>query len=233
MANLEKIADDLSSLTVMEAADLSKMLDEKWGVSAAAPVAVAATPGGAAAGAAEQEEFTVVLKSYGEKKINVIKEVRVITGLGLKEAQALVEAAPTAVREGIPKDRALTPKDQPEGGVAPVDDERFTRLLRRESVEGNRAEFSINRQQTVLKTDDVFQQRRSEIGPLDGSRGEVVIAGRYLQTHHGPPRRKHPAASPDVKPAGAASPRAAPTCSSTRPSSTPTTWPAATVSTPT
>ena len=87
MANLEKIADDLSSLTVMEAADLSKMLEEKWGVSAAAPVAVAAAPGGEAAAAEEQEEFTVVLTSYGEKKINVIKEIRVITGLGLKEAK--------------------------------------------------------------------------------------------------------------------------------------------------
>ena len=121
MANLEKIADDLSSLTVMEAADLSKMLDEKWGVSAAAPVAVAAAPGGDAAVAEEQEEFTVVLKSYGEKKINVIKEVRVITGLGLKEAKDLVEAAPTDVREGIPKDEAQKLKEQLEGAGATVE----------------------------------------------------------------------------------------------------------------
>ena len=121
MANLEKIADDLSSLTVMEAADLSKMLEEKWGVSAAAPVAVAAAPGGDAAVAEEQEEFTVVLKSYGEKKINVIKEVRVITGLGLKEAKDLVEAAPTDVREGIPKDEAQKLKEQLEGVGATVE----------------------------------------------------------------------------------------------------------------
>ncbi len=121
MANLEKIADDLSSLTVMEAADLSKMLEEKWGVSAAAPVAVAAAPGGDAAVAEEQEEFTVVLTSYGEKKINVIKEIRVITGLGLKEAKDLVEAAPTDVREGIPKDEAAKLKEQLEGAGATVE----------------------------------------------------------------------------------------------------------------
>ena len=121
MANLEKIADDLSSLTVMEAADLSKMLEEKWGVSAAAPVAVAAAPGGEAAAAEEQEEFTVVLTSYGEKKINVIKEIRVITGLGLKEAKDLVEAAPTDVREGIPKDEAAKLKEQLEGAGATVE----------------------------------------------------------------------------------------------------------------
>ena len=119
--NLEKIADDLSALTVMEAADLSKMLEEKWGVSAAAPVAVAAGPAGDAAAAEEQEEFTVVLKSYGEKKINVIKEVRVITGLGLKEAKDLVEAAPTDVREGIPKDEAQKLKEQLEGAGATVE----------------------------------------------------------------------------------------------------------------
>lgn len=121
MANLEKIADDLSSLTVMEAADLSKMLEEKWGVSAAAPVAVAAAPGGDAAAVEEQDEFTVVLKSYGEKKINVIKEVRVITGLGLKEAKDLVEAAPTDVREGVPKDEAQKLKEQLEGAGATVE----------------------------------------------------------------------------------------------------------------
>lgn len=121
MANLEKIADDLSSLTVMEAADLSKMLEEKWGVSAAAPVAVAAAPAGDAAAAEEQDEFTVVLASYGEKKINVIKEVRVITGLGLKEAKDLVEAAPTDVREGVPKDEAQKLKEQLEGAGATVE----------------------------------------------------------------------------------------------------------------
>lgn len=121
MANLEKIADDLSSLTVMEAADLSKMLEEKWGVSAAAPVAVAAAPGGDAGAAEEQEEFTVVLTSYGEKKINVIKEIRVITGLGLKEAKDLVEAAPTDVREGVPKDEAQKLKEQLEGAGATVE----------------------------------------------------------------------------------------------------------------
>ncbi len=121
MANLEKIADDLSLLTVMEAADLSKMLEEKWGVSAAAPVAVAAAPAGDAAAAEQQEEFTVVLKSYGEKKINVIKEVRVITGLGLKEAKDLVEAAPTDVREGLPKDEAQKLKEQLEGAGATVE----------------------------------------------------------------------------------------------------------------
>ena len=121
MTNLEKIADDLSSLTVMEAADLSKMLEEKWGVSAAAPVAVAAAPAGDAAAAEEQDEFTVVLASYGEKKINVIKEVRVITGLGLKEAKDLVEAAPTDVREGVPKDEAQKLKEQLEGAGATVE----------------------------------------------------------------------------------------------------------------
>ncbi len=121
MANLDKIADELSALTVMEAADLSKMLEEKWGVSAAAPVAVAAGPAGDAAAVEEQEEFTVVLASYGEKKINVIKEVRVITGLGLKEAKDLVEAAPTDVREGIPKDEAQKLKEQLEGAGATVE----------------------------------------------------------------------------------------------------------------
>ena len=102
MANLEKLVDELSTLTVLEAAELSKMLEEKWGVSAAAPVAVAAA--GAAAPAAEvKDEFTVMLTSAGDKKINVIKVVREITGLGLKEAKDLVEAAPKAVKEGVPK----------------------------------------------------------------------------------------------------------------------------------
>lgn len=106
MTDLAKIVDDLSKLTVLEAAELAKMLEEKWGVSAAAAVAVAAAPAGggaAAAPAEEQTEFTVVLKSGGDKKINVIKEVRAITGLGLKEAKDLVEAAPKAVKEGVPK----------------------------------------------------------------------------------------------------------------------------------
>jgi large subunit ribosomal protein L7/L12 len=105
MANLEKLVEELSALTVLEAAQLSKLLEEKWGVSAAAPVAVAAAPG-AAAGAAPAEakdEFTVVLAAAGDKKINVIKAVREITGLGLKEAKDLVEAAPKAVKDGVPK----------------------------------------------------------------------------------------------------------------------------------
>ena len=104
MADLEKIAEDLSSLTVLEAADLAKILEEKWGVSAAAPVAVAAVGGGgdAPASAEAKTEFTVSLTSVGDKKINVIKEVRAATGLGLKEAKDLVEAAPSMVKEGIP-----------------------------------------------------------------------------------------------------------------------------------
>ena len=103
MANLEKLVEELSTLTVLEAANLSKMLEEKWGVSAAAPVAVAAAPGAAAAPAEVKDEFTVVLAAAGDKKINVIKVVREITGLGLKEAKDLVEAAPKAVKEGVPK----------------------------------------------------------------------------------------------------------------------------------
>jgi large subunit ribosomal protein L7/L12 len=110
MADLAKLVDELSSLTVLEAADLSKMLEEKWGVSAAAPVAVAAgAPAGGAAAAApaeEQTEFTVILTKTGDKKINVIKEIRTITGLGLKEAKDLVEGAPKTVKEGINKDEA-------------------------------------------------------------------------------------------------------------------------------
>jgi large subunit ribosomal protein L7/L12 len=122
MADIEKIAEDLSVLTVLEAAELSKLLEEKWGVSAAAPVAVAAT-GAAAAGEAEEEqtEFTVVLASFGEKKINVIKEVRAITGLGLKEAKDLVEAAPKEVKEGVSKDEAAKIKEQLEGAGATVE----------------------------------------------------------------------------------------------------------------
>src|SRR5580658_3481254 len=109
MANLQKIVDDLSSLTVLEAAELSKLLEEKWGVSAAAAVAVAAGPaaGGAAAAAAEEQtEFTVMLTAVGDKKIEVIKEVRAITALGLKEAKDLVEGAPKTVKEGIAKEEA-------------------------------------------------------------------------------------------------------------------------------
>ena len=108
-ANLEQIVDDLSSLTVLEAAELSKMLEEKWGVSAAAPVAVAAAgaaAGGDAAAAEEKDEFDVVLATVGDKKINVIKEVRAITGLGLKEAKDLVEGAPKPVKEGVNKEEA-------------------------------------------------------------------------------------------------------------------------------
>ena len=105
-ANLDKIVDDLSTLTVMEAAELSKLLEEKWGVSAAAPAAVMQVAGDAAAIEEEKSEFDVVLASFGEKKINVIKEVRAITGLGLKEAKDLVEAAPSAIKEGINKDEA-------------------------------------------------------------------------------------------------------------------------------
>ena len=106
-ANIEKIADDLSALTVMEAAELSKMLEEKWGVSAAAPVAVAgAAPAAGGEAAAEKDEFDVILKAAGDKKINVIKEVRAITGLGLKEAKDLVEGAPKPVKEGVSKDEA-------------------------------------------------------------------------------------------------------------------------------
>ena len=107
MANLEKIVEELSSLTVLEAADLAKMLEEKWGVSAAAAVAVAAGPAGAAAAPVEEQtEFTVILAAIGDKKIEVIKEVRALTGLGLKEAKDLVEGAPKAVKEGIGKEEA-------------------------------------------------------------------------------------------------------------------------------
>jgi large subunit ribosomal protein L7/L12 len=107
MADLTKLVDELSSLTVLEAAELSKLLEEKWGVSAVAPVAAAAAaPAAAAAVVEEQTEFTVILAKVGEKKINVIKEVRTITGLGLKEAKDLVEAAPKPVKEGVTKDEA-------------------------------------------------------------------------------------------------------------------------------
>src|SRR5664280_1373103 len=106
MSDLQKIVDDLSKLTVLEAADLAKMLEEKWGVSAAAAVAVAAGPAAGAAAVEEKTEFTVVLLAAGEKKIEVIKEVRALTGLGLKEAKDLVEGAPKSVKEGVNKDEA-------------------------------------------------------------------------------------------------------------------------------
>ncbi len=119
MADLAKIVDELSALTVLEAAELSKMLEEKWGVSAAAPVAVAAA--GAAAAAEEKTEFDVILKDVGANKINVIKEVRAITGLGLKEAKDLVESAPKAVKEGVNKDDAAKMKEQLEKAGATVE----------------------------------------------------------------------------------------------------------------
>ena len=106
MADLEQIAEQLSGLTVIEAAELAKLLEEKWGVSAAAPVAMAAAPAAEAAVVEEKDEFDVILASFGEKKINVIKEVRAITGLGLKEAKDLVEAAPKPIKEGLPKEEA-------------------------------------------------------------------------------------------------------------------------------
>jgi len=122
MANLEKIVEDLSALTVLEAAELSKMLEEKWGVSAAAPVAVAAAGGAAPAAAAEEKtEFVVQLTSAGDKKIEVIKEVRAITGLGLKEAKDLVEGAPKPVKEGVNKADAEKFKAQLEKAGAKVD----------------------------------------------------------------------------------------------------------------
>ena len=125
MADLEKLAEELSDLTVMEAADLAKMLEEKWGVSAAAPMAVAMpTAGGEAGGAAggeEQSEFSVILSAIGDKKINVIKEVRGITGLGLKEAKDLVESAPKPVKEGVTKEEAEEMKKQLEEAGASVE----------------------------------------------------------------------------------------------------------------
>jgi large subunit ribosomal protein L7/L12 len=121
MADLQRIVDDLSKLTVLEAADLAKMLEEKWGVSAAAAVAVAAAPGAAAAPVEEKTEFTVVLTAAGEKKIEVIKEVRALTGLGLKEAKDLVEGAPKPVKEGVTKDEAEKVKAQLEKAGAKVE----------------------------------------------------------------------------------------------------------------
>ncbi len=123
MADLQKIVDELSTLTVLEAADLAKMLEEKWGVSAAAAVAVAAGPaaGGGAAAAEEKTEFTVVLAAAGDKKIEVIKEVRALTGLGLKEAKDLVEGAPKPVKEGVTKEEAEKVKAQLEKAGAKVE----------------------------------------------------------------------------------------------------------------
>ncbi len=123
MADLSRLVDELSTLTVMEAAELSKLLEEKWGVSAAAPVAVAVAGGPAAPAAVveEQTEFTVILAKVGEKKINVIKEVRTITGLGLKEAKDLVEGAPKPVKEGVNKDEAAKLKKQLEDQGAAVE----------------------------------------------------------------------------------------------------------------
>ena len=121
MADLSKIVDELSSLTVLEAAELAKLLEEKWGVSAAAAVAAAAPAAAAAAPAEEKTEFTVVLAAAGDKKIEVIKEVRALTGLGLKEAKDLVEGAPKPVKEGVPKDEAEKVKAQLEKAGAKVE----------------------------------------------------------------------------------------------------------------
>ena len=122
MADLNAIVDSLSSLTVMEAAELAKLLEETWGVSAAAPVAIAAGPAGAAAAAVEEkDEFDVILVAIGDKKIQVIKEVRAITSLGLKEAKELVEGVPSAVKEGVSKDEAAKIKEKIEGAGGQVD----------------------------------------------------------------------------------------------------------------
>jgi len=121
MADLAKLVDDLSALTVIEASELSKLLEEKWGVSAAAPVAAAAAPAAAAAAVEEKTEFDVILASFGENKINVIKEVRAITGLGLGEAKALVEGAPKAVKEGANKAEAEDIKKKLEAAGAKVE----------------------------------------------------------------------------------------------------------------
>lgn len=125
MTDIEKIADELSNLTVLEAAELSKLLEEKWGVSAAAPVAMAATPAGgggeAAAPAEEKDSFTIVLAAAGDQKINVIKEVRTITGLGLKEAKDIVEAAPKEIKESVPTAEANEIKEKLEAAGATVE----------------------------------------------------------------------------------------------------------------
>src|SRR6185312_9911750 len=122
MADLQKLVDELSGLTVLEAAELSKLLEDKWGVSAAAPVAAAAAPAAAAAAPAEEQtEFTVILAKAGDKKINVIKEIRTITGLGLKEAKDLVEGAPKTVKEAVNKDEAAKIRKQLEDQGAAVE----------------------------------------------------------------------------------------------------------------
>ncbi|MBL4667343.1 MAG: 50S ribosomal protein L7/L12 [Sneathiella sp.] len=121
MADLEKIAEELSALTVLEAAELATLLEDKWGVSAAAPAAAAAAPAAGGEAAVEKDEFDVVLTAIGEKKINVIKEVRAITGLGLKEAKGLVESAPAPVKEGLSKDEANKLKEQLEAAGATVE----------------------------------------------------------------------------------------------------------------
>jgi large subunit ribosomal protein L7/L12 len=121
MANIEQLAEDLSALTVMEAADLAKLLEDKWGVSAAAPVAVAAGPAAAGEAAEEKTDFDVILAGAGDQKINVIKEVRAITGLGLKEAKELVEGAPKPVKEGVAKDEAEEIKKKLEEAGASVE----------------------------------------------------------------------------------------------------------------
>ena len=121
MSKIEKLVEDLSGLTVLEAAELAKLLEDKWGVSAAAPVAVAAAPAAAAAPAVEKTEFTVVLTEAGDKKINVIKEIRAITGLGLKEAKDLVEGAPKEVKADVSKDEAAKIKKQLEDAGAKVE----------------------------------------------------------------------------------------------------------------
>ena len=121
MADIERIAEDLSALTVLEAADLAKMLEEKWGVSAAAPVAMAAAPGAAAEAAEEKDEFDVVMASFGENKVAVIKAVRGITGLGLKEAKEMVEGAPSTIKEAATKDEAEDIKKQLEEAGAKVE----------------------------------------------------------------------------------------------------------------
>ena len=121
MANLATLVEDLSALTVIEAADLAKLLEEKWGVSAAAPVAAAAAAAPAAEAVAEKTEFDVILTTFGEKKVNVIKEVRALTQLGLKEAKDLVEAAPKAVKEGVNKEEAAKIKKQLEDAGATVE----------------------------------------------------------------------------------------------------------------
>ena len=121
MANLEQMVEDLSALSVLQAAELSKMLEEKWGVSAAAPVAAVAAAAAPAAEVEEQTEFDVILAAFGDKKINVIKEVRAITGLGLKEAKDLVEAAPKPIKEGVSKDEAGKLKEQLEAAGATIE----------------------------------------------------------------------------------------------------------------